>query len=490
MSTNLRFVSWAAVSSLPQTKKVSLDDQLQTNREHVERHKGHLVAELVVPGESRSIVLFEDACRRIEAYARLKELIDAKAFDVLIYLDRSRLGRKASLSMAVVELCHEAGIATYETENPPTTIQANGTTSHDEMLIGAIKSVSAQREVQKLQERRHMGMIGRIKQGNFAYRVPWGWQASYDKQGNRHIEIDAEAAKIIRFVLLDCYLDRNMPIGAIVQELNRIGYRTQRGKPWTVSAIRNLLTRANRYAGWAEYRIPSKNQMVQAEGQWPAIISKDEAESIQRERQSRKLGPFNWHRLFSRTGYCDKCGASLVVAGTHHFRSPDKEYISYRCGNRCYGSWIPAQRIYEALSETITYLSDAANREALLRNIPDRTAGIRAQIEAVHGRLHKLQQQRERANRAYIELERLSIEEYDAQMATLQKRQDHEQVELQRLQRELKAAEHERNIEARLEEIAAAGHEKLNGPSEEANVWIRLHFRIYVADNRVVRIDY
>ena len=75
-----------------------------------------------MPGESRNIVLFEDACRRIDAYARLRKLIETRAFDVLIYLDRSRLGRKASLSMAVVELCHEAGIVTYETENPPASL--------------------------------------------------------------------------------------------------------------------------------------------------------------------------------------------------------------------------------------------------------------------------------------------------------------------------------------------------------------------------------
>ena len=93
----MRWVSWAAVSSLPQAKKVSIDDQLAENRQHAERHDGQVVAELVVPGESRSIVLFEDACRRIDAYAELKRLIDGRAFDVLVYLDRSRLGRKASL---------------------------------------------------------------------------------------------------------------------------------------------------------------------------------------------------------------------------------------------------------------------------------------------------------------------------------------------------------------------------------------------------------
>ena len=65
---------------------------------------------MVVPGESRSIILLEEACRRIPAYARLVQLIEARAFDVLVYLDRSRLGRKASLSMAIVELCHVRGL--------------------------------------------------------------------------------------------------------------------------------------------------------------------------------------------------------------------------------------------------------------------------------------------------------------------------------------------------------------------------------------------
>ena len=489
MSTNLRFVSWAAVSSLPQTKKVSLDDQLQTNREHVERHNGQLVTELVVPGESRSIVLFEEAARRIEAYARLKELIDTKSFDVLIYLDRSRLGRKASLSMAVVELCHEAGIATYETENPPTTIQANGSTSHDEMLIGAIKSVGAQQEIQKLVERRKRGMIGRVKRGDFPNRVPWGWIVRYDAQGHPSYEVDTDAATVIRFILLDLYLEQNMPHRTIVRELNRLGYRTWQNKAWTPSSLRNLFLLVNRYAGWAEYNINSNEPTVRAEGNWPAIITKEQAEQIQHEMIVRSHGSHNWQRLFSRTSTCDLCGANLVVAGTYD-NNPDQEYVTYRCRNRYRGSWIPQERLYEAIREAIAYLSNAANREAILREVPDRTAGIQAQIAHVQRRLAQIQQQRERANRAYIELERITIDEYDAQMANIQKRQAGELAELKRLENALREAEHEQGLAARLEEIAAAGLEKLNGPTNEANAWIRSYFRIRVANNRVVRVEY
>lgn len=48
-----RVAIWAAVSSLPQAKKVSLEDQLAQGRAHAERHNATVVAELVVPGESR-----------------------------------------------------------------------------------------------------------------------------------------------------------------------------------------------------------------------------------------------------------------------------------------------------------------------------------------------------------------------------------------------------------------------------------------------------
>lgn len=95
-----RVAIWAAVSSLPQAKKISLEDQITTGRDHARQHGAQVVSELVVPGESRNIVLFEDACQRIDAYARLKALIDAKSVDALVYLDPSRLGRTAARCIA------------------------------------------------------------------------------------------------------------------------------------------------------------------------------------------------------------------------------------------------------------------------------------------------------------------------------------------------------------------------------------------------------
>lgn len=262
----MRFASWAAVSSLPQAQKISLEDQLAVNRTHAARHGGVVVAELVVPGESRNIVLFEDACRRIDAYAQLKTLIDARSIDVLIYLDRSRLGRKASLSMSVVELCHEAGIVTYETDNPPARLDATQT-SHDEMLIGAIKSVGAQREIQKLQERHLMGMIARVKAGNLPARVPWGWTAVYDSDGKQTIQIDQPAADAIRMMLLDWYLTQGLGTEAIAEKLTEAGIVPPNGgSRWYKSSINSVFRLLWRYAGYSEINKHSDRPYTRARG--------------------------------------------------------------------------------------------------------------------------------------------------------------------------------------------------------------------------------
>lgn len=128
-----RIAIWRAVSSLPQAKKISLDDQLDQALAVVKRHDAHLVADLEVHGESRSIILFEDACERIEAYSRLKGLIDDRAIDVLIYLDVSRLGRMAALVLAIAELCTRAGILLYELDNPPASLEFKA--QYDEPLF-------------------------------------------------------------------------------------------------------------------------------------------------------------------------------------------------------------------------------------------------------------------------------------------------------------------------------------------------------------------
>jgi DNA invertase Pin-like site-specific DNA recombinase len=161
MTKAKRFVSWAAVSSLPQAQKISLTEQREINLRHIERYGGTLVADLIVD-ESRDIPELSEACERIDAYKTLRELIKSGGCDVVICLTRSRLGRVLSLVETIAELCRRSGIVIYETDAPPANLDLEGDKNVD-LLTGAVRSWGAQREVEELRRRNQMGMLGKFK---------------------------------------------------------------------------------------------------------------------------------------------------------------------------------------------------------------------------------------------------------------------------------------------------------------------------------------
>lgn len=490
-----RFVSWAAVSSLPQAKKISIEDQLETNREHVARHGGQLVAELVVPGESRNIVLFEDAARRMEAYASLRELIDRKAFDVLVYLDRSRLGRKASLSMAVVELCHEAGIITYETENPPATLQT-APVSHDDMLLGAIKSVGAQREVEKLQERHRMGMIARIRKGQFPGAVPYGWVAVYASDGTCSIETDPDAAAILRTIFLDMYLQQGLGQATIAERLNEMGHSTPRGGSWQKQNVHQFFLRVWRYAGYGEINVRSDRPYARGRGNWPAIITDEEAQAIiteqARRRNARRSVASTY--LFSQCVWCAECGRRMIMATNVRQRKSRRIQQSLRCNymEQAHGHrFISVNKVRAAVAVAIEYLESAANREQVLANAEGNDAErVRAEIATAKEQIEETRRRLHKADDAYI-AGRMDEERYQRQVKLMTAQTQKLEQAIQAALGKLEQIRHEEQRGERLEEIAGIGLAMLNHADERtANAWLRRHFRIWVKDREVVRIDY
>lgn len=247
---SLRWVSWAAVSSLPQAEKVSLEVQRADNLAAVTKHGGQLVAVLDVPGHTRYYIELDEAAAvpELAAYATLRELIRAGAFDVLVFRAISRLGRTAALCMTVVGLCQRAGIITYETANPPPTLALRG--GHSDMLINAIQSVGAQHEIHRLQERHKMGMLGRVKAGNQAGRAVYGYVLRFDDQGKRRMVVDEAAAAVVRQIL-DMYANGTGG-HTIMAWLNENGLPSYSGVPWIPRMVYNILDRVWRYAGFTE----------------------------------------------------------------------------------------------------------------------------------------------------------------------------------------------------------------------------------------------
>src|SRR5687768_9734708 len=96
-----RIAVWRAVSTDDQAgpDKDSLDHQMRLNLEHVARWKGVVAARLEVT-ESRNILLWEEACEKLEAFAELDKLLHGpdknrpqRQIDILMCYDLTRVAR-------------------------------------------------------------------------------------------------------------------------------------------------------------------------------------------------------------------------------------------------------------------------------------------------------------------------------------------------------------------------------------------------------------
>lgn len=492
-----RVAIWAAVSSLPQAKKVSLEDQLATGRDHAARHNAQVVAELVVPGESRDIVLFEEAARRISAYSQLEALIRTKAIDVLVYLDRSRLGRTAALSMAVAELCNRASILLYETESPPQSLEFRPA-DHSDMLIGAIKSVDAQQEIRKIQERHRKGMIGRVEKGKMPGKVNFGYIPQYEAGRLTGYTIDEEAAATVRLIVM-LYLERGFGAPSITEHLNRLGKPAPAGGQWAHSQITFLLRRIWRYAGYAELNVHSATgrPYVSAVGNWPPIISEEDARRVIAEREARNTNRRGVHTVyrFTRMVHCAVCDSRLHASTkyrdwTKADGSPGHyQHVSYRC--MAEHIMIGEKKIVKALEAYIRQLDDEAFRAGLLASPSvDQTAALSAQLEALQAQLDGLRRNMAKADNDHYVAGSLDAERHSVIVAAIKTKMTAIAADATTLQDRLLSAQDDAQRADRLDDVRLNGLRWLHDEDvRTANTWLRQRFKVYVEARQVVGIE-
>jgi DNA invertase Pin-like site-specific DNA recombinase len=487
-----RFVSWSAVSSLPQAKKVSLDDQLKTNRQHVERHQGRMVAELEVPGESRDIVLFEDAARRIDAYRQLKELIDTKAFDVLIFLDRSRLGRTAALSMAVAELCNRAGIILYETDAPPATLEF-AQADYDDLLIGAIKSVGAQQELRKFKQRRESGMAGRVQRGEFPGEVPWPWVEKFSEDGKRTVEVDERGREAL-LMIRDRYLINGDGLRVIAEHLNQAGYPSPRGGLWAGGNVVWIVRNVWRYAGYMELNKKSSTGLtyIKARSKWPAILTDDEATAIQAERHRRWFARGSVHSThrFSQCVWCAVCNTKMNAAYVSSIVKGKKYvYEMYRCPSPHSGKSVMAWKVEASVRATINHLAGLDDLAAYIPDTVDRSEALQAQRAMLQERMSEYQGQLERADDAYT-TGAMGASRYQRQVDRIEKQMALLTVQIADVDAAFQAEQMAGRRLDRLEEIVSTGLTMLTlAEIPTANAYFRRLIRVWVRDNEVSSVD-
>lgn len=504
-----RFLSWAAVSSLPQAKKISLEDQLADNRAHAEKHDGVIVGELVVPGQSRKIAWYHVAMAKVKGYyvdqsgnreschpyAKLLELIEAKAFDVLIYLDRSRIGRDAALSMAVVSGCREAGLRVYEIESPPADIDAPMT--HMELMMGAFNSVQDQKEVEDVADKHRKGMRGRILGGEFPAAIPWPRVARYTPDGKRYVEIDPQGqAVLLRLCAL--YANEGYSLHEICRLFNSEGIPAPASNKWKPSKILEIIDRIKTFAGYVELnrRSETGREFLRAKSKWPPVIPEKLADAVIAERNRRAESRQGYRRSayrFAGMCYCLMCGNKMRSGTLRAKRVDGSEYVNvyYRCdAPRHPGGHISERYVYDAVSATIEYWQQNAYTDQLsaskgdddpAQQIAQRIADLRKQENDLQGQIERADDLAVTANWTRERYER-QIERIGTQLAAVQ-------AELRELLSVNLGTTDPADRAERIEEIRRNGSHYLNlEDPAEANVWLRQHFKIFVQDGEVVKV--
>lgn len=505
----LRFVSWAAVSSLPQAKKVSLESQLVTNKQHIERWDGVLVEELIVPGESRLISLFEDACKKIDAYAKLRDLIARRAFDVLIFLDRSRLGRKASLSMAVVGQCHDAGIMTYSTESPPHSLEMPER-NFAAQITGAIESVVAEQESTKMVKRHMMGMAGRVERGEFPGMIPYGWIAEYQIAENgrpaRNIKVDAVAVEAIN-VFYDLYTTTGMSLEKIAKVMDERELPAPNRLRWDRNALSGILDLVWRYAGYLELNKYTKRNRpyLRRRLRWPALITEEQAKRFEDERALRagaKRAAAKVHAL-SQVVWCQQCNHAMTLANRgsrgnqpgnftdDRAKLPYFSHTNFRCKQEGHathgGNFVAMSFVIEAVIDAIDFVKDERNRQEILGAYPDQSGSVRKNLEITKRRFSSVEESIQRADDAYVS-GTMTFERYQRQIHKLQDEQvelSHKLIELEKTLDNLLFDSHR---EQRLIDLGKDGHQMLLlSDTASANTFFLQHIRVWIQTNGPLR---
>lgn len=495
-----RFVTWSAVSSLPQAKKISLIEQREINAKHVAHHQGVAVAHLEVPGESRDIVLFDEACERIEAYAQLRDLINNRAFDVLVCLNRSRLGRTLALVETIAELCRRAKIILYETESPPGTLEYAGDT-YDNLLLGAIKSAGAQREIAEIQRRHEMGMLGKFRKGEFLAKIPYGWRMEYAVDGSRRVVIDEEAARNIRLILIEFGLGRGLGLRTTAEAMNKLGTKSPSGIDWTHNAVDKVWRMIYRYAGIGEINLYSDNgrPYARSKGAWPTIISEEEMHRLLDERTVRRDSRRAARTyIFSLMVWCAKCNSRMRMQFVYTTnKNKDGEVTSRhkhdiaacRSGIHHAGAHISISIIKRAVVAFIDRLQDRASWSPYL-------ADASHDINIVYAKMVALVTQIGETKALILQADdhlmdgKFDGERHTRQVARLKTKIERLQHEITELEDKRLMLESINRREERLEELAAHGRRYLEMEDERtANTCLRPLIKIWIADGKVTEIE-
>lgn len=337
-----RAVLYARVSGDDRSKTggENVKDQLQICREHAQKHKYRIVAELAEDDKGAS-----GANLHLPRLSEALEMARSGMFDVLIVRELDRLSRDLAKQLIVEQELKIAGASIeYVLYDFPDTPEGR--------LNKNLRAMLAEYEREKIKQRMWRGRLRKIKNGDIINHEhpPFGYRNIVVKD-RRQLAIDEDEARIVRLIF-KLYLEGDdthgpMTIRGIARYLtdsNVLTYSDRRNKGdctqkrvakpghWSNSSVASILSN-EAYTGVWHYghkRWKKENWIAMAV---PEIIDRVTFEAAQQRRQKRKQGDRvsgKHDYLLSGRIVCGYCGRKMI--GTPNSNKKTGWFaLYYRC---------------------------------------------------------------------------------------------------------------------------------------------------------------
>jgi len=314
---------------------------------------------------------------------RMLKDAEEKKFDAIVVYKIDRLSRNVRDFVEITKALEKAGVALKSVTEPIDT----GTPLGKVLLY--LLAIFAQFESDLIVERTTLAMQKKAKNGEWGGgTVPYGY--SYIQDEKRLTVNESEKALVER--ILSLYTEKGMGGKSIARKLNREGYRTRKGRRWSVDAITRIL-RSPLYIG----KIVRRDTVYP--GKHPHLISEEvwkKAQIILDERTQKR-----WLRRSNGSDYllsgllrCVPCRAHIIGASAHG-RSSLYQY--YGCSSKmkygeCELPLMPKKPIEEAiLGQLKEIFTDTSFISRLLEKVNSKLREkiplVEAQLELVERKI-------------------------------------------------------------------------------------------------------
>ena len=255
-------------------------------------------------------------------------------FDAVVVWKISRVARNLMNLLEIVNVLQKQDIAFYSISEK---FQVDTTTGR--FMLQIMASVN-ELERNQIAENVKLGMTKRAFDGGWNGGLILGYDNVEDAAGKKVLRINPEEAALIRLIFQEASTGKGYR--AIANNLNRTGYKTKQGNPFSTIAVKDILhnqtyigkIQYNKYEKWADKRRKglSENALL-VEGQQEAIVDELLWEKVQVKLKINSKNPA-WTKTGTSvlTGLikCPECGSAMVINNVYNtLKDGTKKKIRY-----------------------------------------------------------------------------------------------------------------------------------------------------------------